>query len=214
MAHLPEPGAALSQRRPPDRAQAQGQAADRHARAASPSDIERRSAQTATWQEPAPGSPTGLSPGSEPSTTTEPRDINKPPAKTGPAASSRPLPDEGRISGCCKTAPRFAPPRPRGHRFYERNKPLTCGAPLRNRTVDLLLTIRTLLGSPGQGQSRRLGASNRQGAAETCQRPRDARPPEAGSFAAGTSCRMRPPPRSSPIPEAECCPVAPSPTVG
>jgi hypothetical protein len=120
-ARLPELLAALSQRRPPDRAQAQ--AADRCARAASPSDIERRSAQTATWQEAAPASPTGLSPGSEPSTTTEPRDINKPPTKTGPAASSRPLPDEERISGCCKTAPRFAPNAKRSSVLHTKQAP-------------------------------------------------------------------------------------------
>jgi hypothetical protein len=29
----------------------------------------------------------------------------------------------------------------RGHRFHERKSALTCGAPLRNRTVDLLLTM-------------------------------------------------------------------------
>jgi hypothetical protein len=140
MAHLPELGAALSQRRPPDRAQAQGQAADRHARASRPSDIERRPAQTAPWQETAPASPTGLSPGSEPSTTTEPRDISKPSAKTGHAASSRPLPDAGEILWMLRNCPSICPSEQRGPRFYARNKPLNW-SPLRNRTVDLLLTM-------------------------------------------------------------------------
>jgi hypothetical protein len=35
----------------------------------------------------------------------------------------------------------------RGHRFHERKSLLTCGAPLRNRTVDLLLTMDTQTGS-------------------------------------------------------------------
>ena len=44
-----------------------------------------------------------------------------------------------RVSGCHETGPRFAPEQ-RGPRFRVRNKPLNW-SPLRNRTVDLLLTM-------------------------------------------------------------------------
>jgi hypothetical protein len=63
--------------RAPDRAQAQAPGMRRPSRSCGkPGDIRRRPAQTATRQEPAPGSPAGLSPGSEPGTTAGPRDFN------------------------------------------------------------------------------------------------------------------------------------------
>ena len=41
-------------------------------------------------------------------------------------------------------APQSAPTDPDGHLQERQNPSLTCGAPLRNRTVDLLLTMETL----------------------------------------------------------------------
>ena len=51
------------------------------------------------------------------------RETSSPPTKTGPAASSGPLPEE-RVSSCGKAAPTICPSGQLGQRYCVRNKPL------------------------------------------------------------------------------------------
>ena len=82
------------------------------------------------------------------------------------------------------------------------------------RTRGLLLPNWMPHGLPGARQGGRPGASDGQCAAETCRRPRNAVPPYTARSQREGRAECAHPIRSSPISEADCRPVASSPTVG